>query len=69
MHYPPKVALSKLVNNLKGASSHYLRQVYTGTMNQTIMHVHLWAPRASPVPAAAPIQIVKAYIENQKRPD
>src|SRR4051812_39052747 len=26
VHYPPKVALSKLVNGLKGVSSRYLRQ-------------------------------------------
>jgi hypothetical protein len=32
------------VNSLKGVSSLYLQQGYTGTMNRAIMHGHLWAP-------------------------
>ncbi|WP_079047759.1 IS200/IS605 family transposase [Streptomyces hirsutus] len=70
VHYPPKVALSKLVNSLKGVSSRYLRQEYTGTTNQAITHGHLWAPSYfAGSCGGAPIQIVKDYIENQKRPD
>ncbi|MFF0106246.1 IS200/IS605 family transposase [Streptomyces hirsutus] len=70
VHYPPKVALSKLVNSLKGVSSRYLRQEYTGTTNQAITHGHLWAPSYFAGSCdGAPIQIVKDYIENQKRPD
>ena len=70
VHYPPKVALSKLVNSLKGVSSRYLRQEYTDTMNRAIMHGHLWAPSYfAGSCGGAPIQIVKDYIENQKRPD
>jgi putative transposase len=29
VHYPPKVAISKRVNSLKGVSSHYLRKEFT----------------------------------------
>ncbi|GAQ57961.1 IS200/IS605 family transposase [Streptomyces acidiscabies] len=70
VHYPPKVALSKLVNSLKGVSSRYLRQEYTDTMNRAITHDHLWAPSYfAGSCGGAPIQTVKDYIENQKRPD
>ncbi|GHJ35580.1 hypothetical protein Sm713_11890 [Streptomyces sp. TS71-3] len=34
VHYPPKVALSKLINSLKGVSSRYLRAEYTGRSNR-----------------------------------
>jgi len=69
VHYPPKVALSKLVNSLKGVSSRYLRQEYTGTMNRAIMHGHLWAPSYfAGSCGGAPLQVVKDYIEHQKRP-
>ncbi|MBP5940041.1 IS200/IS605 family transposase [Streptomyces acidiscabies] len=69
VHYPPKIALSKLVNSLKGVSSRYLRQEYTGTMNQAITHGHLWAPSYfAGSCGGAPLQNVKDYIEHQKRP-
>ncbi|WP_373431137.1 IS200/IS605 family transposase [Streptomyces turgidiscabies] len=69
VHYRPKVALSKLVNSLKGVSSRYLRQEYTGTTNRAIMHGHLWAASYfAGSCGGAPIQTVKDYIENQKRP-
>ncbi|MEU6719095.1 IS200/IS605 family transposase [Nonomuraea sp. NPDC046802] len=44
VHYPPKVAISKLVNSLKGVSSHYLRKEFTGRVNRAIMHGHFWSP-------------------------
>lgn len=69
VHYPPKVALSKLVNSLKGVSSRYLRAEYTGTMNKAIMHGHLWSPSYfAGSCGGAPLAVVKEYIENQKRP-
>ena len=69
VHYPPKVALSKLVNGLKGVSARYLRQEYTGTMNRAITHGHLWAPSYfAGSCGGAPLSVVKEYIENQKRP-
>lgn len=37
VHYPPKVALSKLINSLKGVSSRYLWAEYTGRINWTGM--------------------------------
>ncbi|MER6114831.1 transposase [Streptomyces sp. NPDC001743] len=55
---------------LKGVSSRYLRQEYTGTMNQAIACGRLRAPSYfAGSCSGAPLQIVKDYIENQKRPD
>jgi putative transposase len=44
VHYPPKVALSGLVNSLKGVSSRRLRAEYTGRVNRAIMHGRFWSP-------------------------
>ncbi|MFB7226046.1 IS200/IS605 family transposase, partial [Streptomyces sp. NPDC056227] len=43
VHYPPRVALSNLVNSLKGVSSRRLRQEFTGHVNQAIMHGRFWS--------------------------
>ncbi|MEQ4726291.1 IS200/IS605 family transposase, partial [Nonomuraea sp. B19D2] len=42
--YPPKVAISKLVNSLKGVSSHYLCKEFTGRVTRAIMQGLLWSP-------------------------
>jgi len=41
VHYPPKIALSKLVNCLKGVSSRYLRAEYTGRIGTGSV---FWSP-------------------------
>ncbi|WUD72214.1 IS200/IS605 family transposase [Streptomyces sp. NBC_00510] len=70
VHYPPKVALSNLVNSLKGVSSRRLRQEYTGHANQAIMHGRFWSGSYfAGSCGGAPLQVVKDYIDNQKRPD
>ncbi|MEU6789766.1 IS200/IS605 family transposase [Nonomuraea angiospora] len=69
IHYPPKVAISKLVNSLKGVSSHYLRKEFTGQVNRAIMHGQLWSPSYFAASCGgAPLSIIKAYIEQQRRP-
>lgn len=69
--YPPKVAISTLVNSLKGVSSRRLRQnfeifqkVYWGDK------VALWSRSyfAASV-GGAPIEILRQYIEQQSTPD
>ncbi|WP_184364197.1 IS200/IS605 family transposase [Nocardiopsis metallicus] len=69
VHYPPKVALSKLVNSLKGVSSRYLRQEFTGQVNRNIMHGRFWSGSyfAGSV-GGAPLEIVRRYIQAQERP-
>ncbi|WP_406215636.1 IS200/IS605 family transposase [Streptomyces decoyicus] len=69
VHYPPKVAVSKLVNSLKGVSARRIRQEFTGRLNRAIMHGHLWSPSYfSASCGGAPLTIVRQYIDQQKRP-
>ena len=69
VQYPPKVALSKLVNSLKGVSSRRLRQEYTGQVNRAIMHGHFWSRSYfAESCGGAPLTVVRQYIENQRRP-
>jgi putative transposase len=44
VHYPPHLAISTLVNRLKGVSVRYLRDGFTGRTNRHRMHGHLWSP-------------------------
>jgi putative transposase len=44
VEYPPKVAISTLVNPLKGVSSRRLRQDFTGRVNRASMHRRFWSP-------------------------
>jgi putative transposase len=70
VHYPPKVALSNLVNSLKGVSSRRLRSEYTGRVNRAIMHGCFWSPSYfAGSCGGAPLAVVKDYIAQQKRPD
>ncbi|OEV04340.1 hypothetical protein AN216_07410 [Streptomyces oceani] len=69
VHYPPKVAVSKLVNSLKRVSARRIQQEFTGQINHAIMHAHLWSPSYfSASCGEAPLAIVHQYIEQQKRP-
>ena len=70
IHYPPKVALSQLVNSLKGVSARRLRSEFTGRLNRAVMHGHFWSPSYfAGSCGGAPLALVTEYIENQKRPD
>lgn len=69
VHYAPKMAVSKLVNSLKGVSSLYLRKEFPGLVNQAIMYGHFWSPSYLAASCGgAPLTIIKAYIEQQRRP-
>ncbi|WP_326647526.1 IS200/IS605 family transposase [Streptomyces sp. NBC_01750] len=69
INYPPKVAVSKLVNSLKAVSARRIRQEFTGRITRAIMHGHLWSPSyLSASCGGAPLAIVRQYIEQQKRP-
>lgn len=69
VHYPPKVQLSKLVNSLKGVSSRLLRKEYGTHVNRYLWGGRLWSGSyfAGSV-GGAPISVLRAYIEDQKRP-
>ncbi|MFG2480436.1 IS200/IS605 family transposase [Streptomyces fagopyri] len=69
VHYPPTIALSKLVNSLKGVSSRYLRAEYTGRINRIGTGSVVWSPSYFAGSCAGePLSIVKDCIESQKRP-
>ena len=70
VHHPPKVALSHLVNSLKGVSSRRLRQDFVGRINRAAMRGRFWSPSYfAGSCGGAPLSTVKDYITNQKRPD
>ncbi|RLU92151.1 IS200/IS605 family transposase [Streptomyces griseocarneus] len=69
VHYPPKTALSKLVNSLKGVSSRRLRQEYTGQVNRAVIHGRFWSRSYfAGSCGGASLTVVRQYIENQQRP-
>ncbi len=70
MHYPSKVGPAGLVSSLKGVSSRRLRAEFTVRVNRAIMYGRFWSPSyfASSC-GGPPLQVVKDYIAQQKRPD
>ena len=68
VEYPPKVAVSSLVNSLKGVSSRLLRKERPDIEKRYWKGV-LWSPSyfASSC-GGAPISIVRQYIEQQQTP-
>jgi len=69
INYPPKVALSALVNSLKGASSRVLRKERPDIAERFYYKGVLWSPSyfASSC-GGAPIEIIRQYIEQQQAP-
>lgn len=68
VEYPPKLAVSVLVNSLKGVSSRLLRKERPDLRKRYWKNV-LWSPSyfASSC-GGAPIGIIKQYIEQQQTP-
>ncbi len=70
VNYPPKVAISNLVNSLKGVSSRMIRQKNYPTIKQKLWGNALWSPSYfAGSCGGAPISIIRQYIEQQKTPD
>ena len=68
VNYPPKVAISSLVNSLKGASSRILRTKHPEIKNKLWGNA-LWSPSYFAASCAgAPIGIIKQYIQQQQTP-
>ena len=68
VNYPPKVAVSSLVNSLKGASSRILRTKHPEIKNK-LWGSALWSPSYFAASCGgAPIGIVKQYIQQQQTP-
>ncbi len=68
VNFPPKVALSRLVNSLKGVSSRRLRQEFPGLRRHYWKANRLWSGSyfAGSV-GGAPITALRQYIEQQDR--
>jgi putative transposase len=69
VNFPPKVALSKLVNSLKGVSSRRMRQEFPDLVLHYWRAQRLWSGSyfAGSV-GGAPISVLRQYIEQQNRP-
>jgi putative transposase len=69
VNFPPKVAVSKLVNSLKGASSRKMKRYYPELAKPAYLNDALWSPSyfAGSV-GGAPLAVLKQYIEQQTRP-
>ena len=67
--YPPKIAISALVNSLKGVSARRLRAEFTGRVNRYSMHGHFWSPSYLAASCGgAPLSILRQYIQQQNQP-
>ncbi|MDE1482562.1 IS200/IS605 family transposase [Xenorhabdus bovienii] len=69
VNYPPKLAVSSLVNSLKGVSSRLLRRDRPDIAARYYYKGVLWTPSyfASSC-GGAPISIIRQYIEQQQTP-
>lgn len=69
LNFPPKVAISKLVNSLKGVSSRKMKLHHPELHQPAWKSDALWSPSyfAGSV-GGAPPEVIKKYIEDQNRP-
>ncbi len=69
VNFPPKVAVSRLVNSLKGVSSRRMRQEFPELIQHYWRAQRLWSGSyfAGSV-GGAPLDMLRRYIEEQARP-
>ena len=69
VNFPPTVAISRLVNSLKGVSSRRLRQEFPDLAPHYWRARRLWSGSYfAGSPGGAPISALRHYIEQQDRP-
>ncbi len=69
VNYPPKVAISALVNSLKGVSSRMIRKKAYPGVQKKLWGGALWSPSYfAGSCGGAPIGIIRQYIEQQQTP-
>ena len=69
VNYPPKVAISMLVNSLKELSSHMIRKNNYPSIINRLWGGALWSPSYfAGICGGAPIAIIRKYIEQQQTP-
>lgn len=68
--YPPKVALSRLVMSMKTLSAMRVRSRRWPEVQRALWGDHFWSPSYVVVfCGGAPLDVVKAYVENQRSPN
>ena len=68
VEYPPSLALTRLVNSLKGVSSRRVRQRKFPEVTKCLWGKHFWSPSYFVGSCGGPpIDIVKQYVENQRK--
>ena len=69
VNYPPKVAVSALVNSLKGVSSRVIRKKNHPNIHKKLWGGVLWSPSYfAGSCGGAPISVIRQYIEQQQTP-
>ena len=69
IEYPPKIAISKLVNSLKGVSSRMIRKQNYPKIKKSLWGNSFWSPSYfAGSCGGAPLSIIKQYIEKQNSP-
>ncbi len=69
VNYPPKVAVSKLVNCLKGVSSRLIRKQEYPSIRHALWEGSLWSPSYfAGACGGAPLEVIRQYIEQQQSP-
>ncbi|WP_079077376.1 IS200/IS605 family transposase [Streptomyces sp. Root369] len=69
VHYPPKVAIPRLVGSFMGVSARRLRQEFPCHIRKYVWGEHFWSPSYITASCGgAPLAGIKEHIENQKRP-
>lgn len=69
INYPPKVAISKLANSLKGVSSRLIRKKNYPSIRKKLWGGALWSPSYfSGSCGGAPLSVIRQYIEAQQTP-
>jgi putative transposase len=67
IEYPPKVAVSKLVNSLKGVSSRLIRKKKYPSIQNALWGNSLWSPSYfAGACGGAPLAAIRKYIEQQQ---
>ena len=68
--YPPKIAISALVNSLKGVSSRLIRKKGYPSIQKKLWGGSLWSPSYFAGSCeGAPISVLRQYIEAQRTPN
>ena len=67
--YPPTLAISALIQRLKGRTAYAVRREYSGICVRARIRGHLWSPSYFAVcRGGAPLSTIKQYIDGQARP-